>query len=141
MVVGSGSSALLTVQVLELFEATLEQAVVLAGFIPLLTGMGGNTGTQAASTLTRALAVGDVRTRDILPVMFRELRVGFSLGLLMGSLGLGVASARIERGPTGIVIGYDDRRGMFDVSHRRRSDATDCKSTESGPRGFLNTVH
>ncbi|MGO1435484.1 MAG: magnesium transporter [Canibacter sp.] len=99
-----GVSALLTVQVLELFEATLEQAVVLAMFIPLLTGMGGNTGTQAASTLTRALAVGDVRTRDILPVMFRELRVGFSLGLLMGSLGLGVASL-VYNVPTGIVIG------------------------------------
>ena len=87
-----GVSALLTVQVLSFFEEALEQAVVLAMFIPLLTGMGGNTGAQAASTLTRALAVGDVIPRDILKVMFREVRVGLSLGLLMGVLGFTAAS-------------------------------------------------
>jgi magnesium transporter len=97
-------SALFTVQVLELFEATLQQAVVLAMFIPLLTGMGGNTGSQAASTLTRSLAVGDVRPKDILRVMFRELQVGFALGLLMGSLGF-LAASLVYNMPTGLVIG------------------------------------
>ena len=82
-----GVSALFTVQVLGIFEATLEQALVLSLFIPLLTGMGGNTGSQAASTLTRALAVGDVEPRDIARVMARELGVGFTLGLTMGIIG------------------------------------------------------
>lgn len=48
-----GISAVLTVQVLEIFEATLERQVTLALFIPLLTGIGGNTGSQAATTVTR----------------------------------------------------------------------------------------
>src|SRR5699024_2618224 len=53
--------ATLTVQVLEVFEATIEQVTVLALFVPLLIGTGGNTGNQAATTVTRALALGDVR--------------------------------------------------------------------------------
>src|SRR5699024_676318 len=58
-------SAILTVQVLEVFEDRLDQVVILALFIPLLTGTGGNTGNQAATTVTRALAVGEVRVRDL----------------------------------------------------------------------------
>ncbi|WP_417235583.1 magnesium transporter [Arthrobacter sp.] len=84
--------ATLTVQVLSVFEATLEQQVVLSLFIPLLIGTGGNTGNQAATTVTRALAVGDVRTRDILRVVSREARVGATLGLLLGTAGFLVAA-------------------------------------------------
>ncbi|WP_372697263.1 magnesium transporter [Arthrobacter sp. JSM 101049] len=80
--------ATLTVQVLAVFEATLEQQVVLSLFIPLLIGTGGNTGNQAATTVTRALALGDVRTRDIFRVLAREVRVGATLGLLLGAVGL-----------------------------------------------------
>lgn len=85
-------SAMLTVSVLEQFEATLSEAVVLALFIPLLTGIAGNTGSQAASTLTRALAVADVRTSDIARVAARESRVGVTMGLLLGVLGFCIAS-------------------------------------------------
>lgn len=85
-------SASLTVSVLEQFEATLSQAVVLALFIPLLTGIGGNTGSQAASTLTRALAVGDVQPRDVTKVVLRESRVGLTMGVLLSVLGFMIAS-------------------------------------------------
>lgn len=85
-------SALLTVQVLSAFEDTLERVVTLALFVPLLTGTAGNTGSQAAVTVTRALAMGEVRPRDILLVMWREVRVGLMLGALLGGLGFGLAS-------------------------------------------------
>ena len=55
--------ATLTVQVLSVFETTLAQVTVLALFVPLLIGTGGNTGNQAATTITRALALGDVAPR------------------------------------------------------------------------------
>lgn len=97
-------SAILTVQVLEIFEATLEQKVVLALFIPLLTGTGGNTGAQAATTITRALAMGDVRTGDVWRVMANEVRVGAMLGLLLGTLGLTLAGL-VYGLATGVVIG------------------------------------
>lgn len=97
-------SAVLTVRVLEVFEATLDQMVVLALFIPLLTGTGGNTGNQAATTVTRALALGDVRVRDIVRVLLREVRVGAALGLVLGTLGFAVAT--VVYGPAiGAVIG------------------------------------
>lgn len=97
-------SAILTVQVLEIFEATLEQMVVLALFIPLLTGTGGNTGNQAATTVTRALALGDVRIRDMGKVLLREVRVGAALGVMLGGLGFALASIFYGAG-VGLVIG------------------------------------
>src|SRR5699024_7825487 len=97
-------SAILTVQVLEIFEDRLDQVVILALFIPLLTGTGGNTGNQAATTVTRALAVGEVRVRDLPRVVWQELRVGAMLGLVLGVLGLLVAG--LVYGPAiGAVIG------------------------------------
>lgn len=97
-------SALLTVQVLDAFEDTLAAAVVLSLFIPLLTGTGGNTGNQAATTVTRALALGDVRSRDFLAVLWRELRVGMLLGAVLGLLGLALATL-VYGSDIGIVIG------------------------------------
>ncbi|MEH0147815.1 magnesium transporter [Corynebacterium sp. Q4381] len=85
-------SAILTVQVLDVFEEKMEQAVVLSLFIPLLTGTGGNTGNQAATTVARALALGDVKKSDIVRVMWREVRVGLMLGAVLGGLGFALAS-------------------------------------------------
>lgn len=96
--------ATLTVQVIGAFEATLEQQVVLSLFIPLLIGTGGNTGNQAATTITRALALGDVRPNDVFKVFAREVRVGAFLGLLLGTLGFTIASLAFTV-PIGLVIG------------------------------------
>lgn len=85
-------SAILTVQVLAMFEATLAQVSALVMFVPLLTGTGGNAGSQAATTLTRALAMNDVGPRDVGRVVFKEVRTGFLLGLGLGTLGFLLAS-------------------------------------------------
>ncbi|MGF3056319.1 magnesium transporter [Microbacterium sp. YY-01] len=90
--------ATLTVQVLAHFEATLTELTALALFVPLLIGTGGNTGNQAATTVTRALALDEVRPRDVLLVLSRELRVGFLLGLSLGVVGFGIA---------GLIYGWD----------------------------------
>lgn len=97
-------SAILTVQVLELFEDKLAQVVVLALFIPLLTGTAGNTGNQAATTVTRALALGDVRSRDALAVLGKEVRVGLLLGALLGLGGFALATL-VYGQDIGLVIG------------------------------------
>ncbi len=91
-------------QVLDVFEDTLAQAVILSLFIPLLTGTGGNTGNQAATTVTRALALNDVHKRDIVQVMWRELRVGLMLGAALGALGFAGASL-VYGADIGVVIG------------------------------------
>lgn len=84
-------SAILTVNVLSIFEDTLAKRVELALFIPLLTGVGGNTGSQAEVTVTRALAMGDASPKDLLAVAWKELRTGLLLGLALGLTGLIVA--------------------------------------------------
>lgn len=97
-------SAVFTVKVLDLFSAELQQIVTLTLFIPLLTGTSGNTGNQAATTVTRALALGDVEKSDVGRVLWREMRVGFLLGCLLGALGFGI-TALIYGPQFGAVIG------------------------------------
>ena len=87
-----------------MFEETLAEVVTLALFIPLLIGTGGNTGNQAATTVTRALALGDITSRDLGKVFFRELRVGISLGLVLGSLAFVLVSL-IYSAEIGTVVG------------------------------------
>ncbi|NLV81155.1 MAG: magnesium transporter [Rhodococcus sp.] len=96
--------ATLTVQVLEVFESTLDEVVTLALFVPLLIGTGGNTGNQAATTVTRALALDDVTPRDVGKVVAREFRVGLSLGVLLGTVAF-VLTALVYDTQVGAVIG------------------------------------
>src|SRR5699024_530055 len=91
-------------QVLDYFEDTLAAMVVLTLFVPLLTGTGGNTGNQAATTVTRAIALSQVTTRDYIRVIRREALVGVTLGLLLGTLGLVGATLFFEF-HIGLVIG------------------------------------
>lgn len=102
--------ATFTVSVLGAFEAEIEQLVVLTLFVPLLIGLGGNTGNQAATTVTRALALQDVGTRDVWQVLFRELRVGALLGMLLGIIGFGLATAFF-----GLEIGYVIGLTLFSI--------------------------
>jgi magnesium transporter len=86
-------AATLTVTVLGVFESTLERVVTLALFVPLLIGTGGNCGAQAATTMTRAIAVGDVRFADLVPSLLKEARVGLLLGLVFAVLGFPLVTA------------------------------------------------
>jgi magnesium transporter len=87
------AAATLTVTVLGAFESTLERVVTLALFVPLLIGTGGNCGAQAATTMTRAIAVGDVRFSDIGPSLLKEARVGLLLGVVFALLGFPLVTA------------------------------------------------
>jgi magnesium transporter len=73
---------------LHAYEATLSQALFLTAFIPLIISSGGNSGSQSATLITRALAVGDVEMRDAFRVLRRELGQGLMLGACLGLIGL-----------------------------------------------------
>jgi magnesium transporter len=79
---------MLTATAMGYFEAEIARAVVLALFVPLIISSGGNSGSQAASLMIRALAVGEITLRDWWRVMRRELLSGAALGVLLGSVGL-----------------------------------------------------
>ena len=72
--------------VLRYFEDELAKVVALSFFVPLLIGTGGNAGSQTVSTIIRALALGEVRVRDVLRVVRREVAAGLLLGVLLGSI-------------------------------------------------------
>jgi magnesium transporter len=78
-------AAALTVNVLQFFENTLEEVLVLALFIPLLIDTGGNSGAQASTAVVRAMAVGEVRLGDLPRIVWREARVGLTLGAMLAA--------------------------------------------------------
>lgn len=75
-----------TSNILRHYESVLSQVIALALFIPLLIGTGGNAGAQASTLVVRALAVGEVTVRDFAKVVWRESRLGISLGLAMAAV-------------------------------------------------------
>lgn len=87
-----------TATVLQAFEAELTEVVALTFFIPLLIGTGGNTGTQVVAMLVRAIALDEVRMRDIVRVFLREAAVGAMLGSVMAAAVL-LRAATLGVGP------------------------------------------
>ena len=73
----------LTGTILRHFRHDLQVVVALSFFIPLLIGTGGNAGSQTVATIIRALALREIRTRDIFRVWLREAQTGMLLGLLI----------------------------------------------------------
>jgi magnesium transporter len=78
---------MLTATAMGYFEKEIARAVVLALFVPLVISSGGNSGSQAASLIIRALAVGEVTLRDWWRIMRREILSGLALGGILGSVG------------------------------------------------------
>jgi len=76
------------------FEGSLNKFVYLAAFIPVIMGMGGNIGTQSSTIVVRGLATGRISIREIWSVVFKELTIGFILGIVYGILIGSVAQFR-----------------------------------------------
>src|SRR5699024_470670 len=69
------------------FQVEIEKAAVLALFIPLVISSGGNSGSQAATLIIQAMAVGEVTLRDWWKIMKREVLSGLALGAILGFIG------------------------------------------------------
>jgi len=78
---------MLTATAMSYFEDELAKAIVLSLFIPLVISSGGNAGSQAATLVIRALALGEFRLRDWWRIMRRELAAGLMLGGILGAIG------------------------------------------------------
>lgn len=83
---------LFTFTALSQFESSIAAVTALALFVPLTISTGGNSGSQAATLITRAMALGDVSPRDWLKVMRREILMGLALGLALGVVAFARAS-------------------------------------------------
>jgi magnesium transporter len=78
---------LLTASAMAFFEDEIAKAVVLALFVPLIVSSGGNSGSQAATLIIRAMALGEITINDWWRVLKREIVSGFALGLILAIIG------------------------------------------------------
>jgi magnesium transporter len=102
----------LTFTAMTYFEHEMKEVFVLSLFVPLVISAGGNSGSQAATLITRAMALGHVGITDWLRVLRHELLMGLALGVTLGLAGFarGVATFESDRGnvsrwPLGWVVG------------------------------------
>ena len=82
-------SATFTGIILTTFENALAACVVLTSFIPMLTGTGGNSGSQSSVAVIRALSLGEVEFRDMAAVVWKEIRVAVLCGACLAVANFG----------------------------------------------------
>jgi magnesium transporter len=77
----------LTIAAMSSFQKTLEQVLVLSTFIPLIISSGGNSGSQAATLIIQAMALGEITVKDWWRIAKREIISGIFMGATLGLLG------------------------------------------------------
>ena len=77
----------LTIAAMANFQETLEQVLVLSTFIPLIISSGGNSGSQAATLIIQALALGEITVQDWWRIARREILSGLFMGVTLGGVG------------------------------------------------------
>lgn len=78
-------SATFTGQIISSFESKLAAIPVLIAFIPMLMDTGGNSGGQASVTVIRGMATGEIEIRDILKIIWKEIRVALACGVVLSA--------------------------------------------------------
>ncbi len=78
-------SATFTGIILNHYENALAACIVLNAYIPMLSGTGGNSGTQASVAVIRALSLDEVEFSDVLSVLWKEMRVALLCGVCLGA--------------------------------------------------------
>ena len=76
-------SATITGLILGHFEAALAVMPILNTFIPMLTGTGGNCGSQSSTLVIRGLAVGEIEFSDLFKVIWKEIRIAFCISIIL----------------------------------------------------------
>ncbi|MCF7936591.1 MAG: magnesium transporter [Synergistales bacterium] len=101
----------ITSSVLKAYSITLQSAVALTYFIPLLIGTGGNAGTQSATLMIRGMTLGEIQRKNIVKVFFREIGTGLFLGVALAAFALG----RAYMLDTGAAVGLTVALGVVGV--------------------------
>ena len=78
-------SATFTSTIISSFEGALASVIVLSSFIPMITGSGGNAGSQASVSVIRALSLGEIEFESMLKVLWKELRVSILCGATLAA--------------------------------------------------------
>lgn len=98
-------TAVLAALVVSMFEGTIAKVVTLATVMPIVTGMGGNAGTQSLTIVVRGLSLGELTKDNAIKIMIKELTVGLFSGIVIGIL-VALGSMAFEGNPIfGLVTG------------------------------------
>jgi magnesium transporter len=79
-------SYIITGGIIRGFEGGLSQVISLVAYMPMLMGTGGNSGSQSATLVIRGIALNDILLKDTLKVLWKELRVSFTIGVVLSAL-------------------------------------------------------
>ncbi len=91
--------------VVGLFQSTIQSLAILAVYMPVVAGLGGNAATQGVTIMVRGMALGELNVAEVRGVIFKEILVGLSNGLAMGLL-VGIVASFFNQNPLlGFVVG------------------------------------
>ncbi|MBW2975733.1 magnesium transporter [Candidatus Woesearchaeota archaeon] len=90
--------------VVYLFEGTLQKVIILAAFLPVIAGMGGNAGTQTLTLVVRSIALNQLNLDNYKKVLFKEILLGLINGLVTGVITAVIAYFWIGNFMIGVVI-------------------------------------
>ncbi len=91
--------------VIDAYEETLEAVAAVAIFIPVIMDMGGNVGTQSSTIFTRAFVLGHINVKRFGSHFLREVKIGFSMGVIMG-IAAGIIATLWQQDPNfGLAVG------------------------------------
>ncbi len=79
-------SATFTSMIINKFESSLAACAALIGFIPMLMGTGGNSGSQSSTAVIRSLSLGDTEPKDVAKVIWKEIRVAVLCGVSLAAV-------------------------------------------------------
>ncbi len=97
-------SGMITGGILGKFEAAISAMPLLVTFIPMLTDTGGNAGSQSSTMIIRGLATGDLTIRDLPRVLWKELRVALTVGVVLSAVNLVCVGVQYGDWTVGIVV-------------------------------------
>ncbi len=95
----------IAVNVANFFDGTLHALPIIAIFMPLLAGLGGNIGTQSITLMVRGLSTGQVNLKSAMYHIFREAAIGLLIGVVFGALVTLVTSRWQHSVALGVIVG------------------------------------
>ena len=96
-------TAIVASRVIGLFEGSIEKTVALAALMPIVAGIGGNSGNQTITMIVRGLALGQIASHNMKSLLQKELGVSLLNGLIWGSV-LGLIAFVLYQNPTLSVV-------------------------------------
>ena len=106
-------TALLVSSVVGIFEATIAKLSILAVLMPIVAGLGGNSGIQTLTVIVRGIALGELTIHNTSKAIFKEITVGLINGILIGSAAMLIAYLLKRDIMLGVVLGVAMICNMF----------------------------